>query len=258
MNTLQTQCCIAGGGPAGMMLALLLVRAGVRVVVLEKHQDFLRDFRGDTVHPSTLQILQELGLLEEFLERPHQKVQQVRVEFEGESAILADLSLSRTAPRLSHSCPNGTFSISLRLFHGDIRIRFENAGRSRRSSQDKESHYRRSCKYTGGQLEIQADLVVAADGRQSLCDPKRICPCVIWERRWTSYGFASAGGRAMGNHSWQSLAGKDDRHAESRGLWQCAYLIRKGDFDQSGREAFLHFAATSLPLHHPLPTGCET
>src|SRR6202050_4306844 len=66
-------CCIAGGGPAGMMLGYLLARAGIEVLVLEKHADFLRDFRGDTVHPSTLEVMHELDLLDEFLERPHQE-----------------------------------------------------------------------------------------------------------------------------------------------------------------------------------------
>src|SRR5215218_9622635 len=75
----STRCCIAGGGPAGMMLALLLARAGVHVTVLEKHADFLRDFRGDTVHPSTLEVLHELGLLEPFLQRPHHKARDIRV-----------------------------------------------------------------------------------------------------------------------------------------------------------------------------------
>jgi 2-polyprenyl-6-methoxyphenol hydroxylase-like FAD-dependent oxidoreductase len=65
-ETMNVRCCIAGGGPAGMMLGLLLARAGVEVVVLEKHADFLRDFRGDTVHPSTLQVIHELGLLDNF------------------------------------------------------------------------------------------------------------------------------------------------------------------------------------------------
>src|ERR1700756_674657 len=76
-QALQTTCCIAGGGPAGMVLGFLLARAGVDVVVLEKHGDFLRDFRGDTIHPSTLEILYELGLLEEFLKRPHQEARQI-------------------------------------------------------------------------------------------------------------------------------------------------------------------------------------
>jgi 2-polyprenyl-6-methoxyphenol hydroxylase-like FAD-dependent oxidoreductase len=71
---LQTRCCVVGGGPAGMMFAFLLARAGVDVVVLEKHGDFLRDFRGDTVHPSTLELMYELGLLKDFLERPHDEI----------------------------------------------------------------------------------------------------------------------------------------------------------------------------------------
>lgn len=74
---IETTCCIVGGGPAGMVLGFLLARAGVEVVVLEKHSDFLRDFRGDTIHPSTLQILHELGLLDEFLKRPHQEARQL-------------------------------------------------------------------------------------------------------------------------------------------------------------------------------------
>src|SRR5579871_4600940 len=83
-DTLHAQCCIVGGGPAGMMLGFLLARAGVEVVVLEKHGDFLRDFRGDTIHPSTLEILHELGLLEEFLKRPHQEARQLDAEFGDE------------------------------------------------------------------------------------------------------------------------------------------------------------------------------
>src|SRR6187402_2566888 len=83
-------CCIAGGGPAGMMLGFLMARAGVRVVVLEKHADFLRDFRGDTVHPSTLRVMQELGLLESFMQRPHQKLREIGGWFGRESVRLGD------------------------------------------------------------------------------------------------------------------------------------------------------------------------
>src|SRR5476649_774215 len=77
VEALSTGCCIVGAGPAGMMLGFLLARAGVEVVVLEKHADFLRDFRGDTIHPSTLEALHELGLLTEFLKRPHDEVRQL-------------------------------------------------------------------------------------------------------------------------------------------------------------------------------------
>src|SRR6185503_13906807 len=89
---MKTQCCIVGGGPAGMMLGFLLARAGVAVVVLEKHGDFLRDFRGDTVHPSTLNVMDELGLLDEFLKLPHQKVSRFSGQFGEERVMVADFS----------------------------------------------------------------------------------------------------------------------------------------------------------------------
>src|ERR1700738_3700556 len=82
-GTITTRCCVVGGGPAGMMLGLLLARAGVDVVVLEKHRDFLRDFRGDTVHPSTLELMYELGFLDDFLKLPHQKLTATRGVFGG-------------------------------------------------------------------------------------------------------------------------------------------------------------------------------
>src|SRR5262245_29140750 len=83
-------CCIVGGGPAGMMLGLLLARAGVDVVVLEKHADFLRDFRGDTIHPSTLELMHELGVLDEFLKLPHQKVEALGGRFGDKFYRFAD------------------------------------------------------------------------------------------------------------------------------------------------------------------------
>src|SRR5262252_1441893 len=93
MNSEQhpTQCCIAGGGPAGLMLGYLLARAGVEVTVLEKHDDFLRDFRGDTIHPSTLTVLQDLGLLTSFLELPHQEIAEITADVYGQSVTIADL-----------------------------------------------------------------------------------------------------------------------------------------------------------------------
>ena len=89
-ETMSTKCCIAGGGPAGMMLGYLLVRAGVKVLVLEKHGDFLRDFRGDTIHPSTLEVMHELGLLDEFLKLPHQKVYELNAQFGDIRLTIAD------------------------------------------------------------------------------------------------------------------------------------------------------------------------
>src|SRR5215831_13134413 len=96
---LRVRCCVAGGGPAGVMLGFLFARAGIDVVVLEKHSDFLRDFRGDTVHPSTLETMHELGLLDEFLKRPHQEISQVRALIGGEPTLLGGLWYLRTKSR---------------------------------------------------------------------------------------------------------------------------------------------------------------
>ena len=91
-NMVQTRCCIAGGGPAGMMLALLLARMGVDVFVLEKHADFLRDFRGDTSHPSTLEIMHELGILDEFLKCPHQEIRELAGQVGQDTVTIGDFT----------------------------------------------------------------------------------------------------------------------------------------------------------------------
>src|SRR6266540_3132353 len=108
---IRTTCCIVGGGPAGMMLGLLLARAGVEVIVLEKHGDFLRDFRGDTIHPSTLELLHELGMLDEFLRLPHQEMRRVKIKFDDEEIAGPDFSHMPTrSSRLTggvQSCASG-------------------------------------------------------------------------------------------------------------------------------------------------------
>src|SRR5579863_3780204 len=95
-DRLSTQCCIAGGGPAGMMLGLLLARMGVETIVLEKHADFLRDFRGDTIHPSTLDLMHELGLIDEFLKRPHQELVELAAQVGSDTVTIADFRHLRT------------------------------------------------------------------------------------------------------------------------------------------------------------------
>src|SRR5580700_9925205 len=92
VGVIDTCCCIAGGGPAGMMLGYLLARMGVDVIVLEKHADFLRDFRGDTIHPSTLDLLYELGILDEFLKRPHQEVRELSGQIGEDTVTIADFT----------------------------------------------------------------------------------------------------------------------------------------------------------------------
>src|SRR5712672_1420057 len=112
-------CCVAGGGPAGMMLGFLLARAGVRVMVLEKHADFLRDFRGDTIHPSTLELLHELGLLEEFLRLPHQELREIRGIFNGHAVPIADFSRLPTRCKFIAFMPQWDFLnfLSSRAMH---------------------------------------------------------------------------------------------------------------------------------------------
>jgi 2-polyprenyl-6-methoxyphenol hydroxylase-like FAD-dependent oxidoreductase len=165
---LATRCCIAGGGPAGMMLAYLLARAGVEVIVLEKHADFLRDFRGDTLHPSTLETMSELGILEELLKRPHQEISQVRARMGGEDMFLGEMRYLRTRCRFMALMPQWDFLDFLAeqgrrypTFH--LRMRTEVMGLI-------EEHGRVvgvRANGPAGPIEIRADLVVGADGRDS-------------------------------------------------------------------------------------------
>src|SRR5436190_19270162 len=105
----RVSCCIAGGGPAGIMLGFLLARAGVKVVVLEKHRDFLRDFRGDTIHPSTLQVMHELGLLDAFLARPHQEVRELRAIIGDSEIRMADFGHLPTSCKFIALMPQWDF-----------------------------------------------------------------------------------------------------------------------------------------------------
>ncbi len=174
---ISVRCCIAGGGPAGMVLGLLLARAGVDVLILEKHADFLRDFRGDTIHPSTLEIMHELGMLEDLLKRPHQEVSELEVEI-GESVFpVADFSHLPVRCRFIAFMPQWDF-LNLIAEHGARYPAF---------------HLRMPAEVTGlieeagrivgaqvttpaGPLEVRADLVIGADGRHSLVREKAGLP----------------------------------------------------------------------------------
>ncbi|RYY48889.1 MAG: FAD-dependent oxidoreductase, partial [Comamonadaceae bacterium] len=169
MRLLNTRCCIAGGGPAGMMLGLLLARAGVQVTVLEKHADFLRDFRGDTVHPSTLEVLHELGLLAAFLQRPHDKAWDIRVAIGNEEATIADFRRLDARCGFIAMMPQWEFLDFLR----DEAVRLPNFRLLMQARA--ESLVEAQRRVTGvrvatpeGPLEIRAGLVVAADGRHSV------------------------------------------------------------------------------------------
>src|SRR5690625_1730120 len=163
-----TRCCIAGGGPAGMMLGLLLARAGIDVVVLEKHADFLRDFRGDTLHPSTLEVMSELGLLEQLLSLPHQRLETVAIEYGGRRLEIADFRHLPTRCRFIALMPQWDFLNLLarearRSPHFSLHMRteavelIEEGGRVRGLRANAPE----------GELIVTADLVIAADGRDS-------------------------------------------------------------------------------------------
>ena len=165
-STIATQCCIAGGGPAGMMLGFLLARAGVRVVVLEKHADFFRDFRGDTVHPSTLELMYELGLIDEFLKLPHQKVETLTGQVGAEHLQMMDFRHLPTHCKFIALMPQWDFLNFLaeqgkRYTTFDVRMETEATDLIEESGRVVGV----SAQTPNGALTIRADLVVGCDGR---------------------------------------------------------------------------------------------
>jgi 2-polyprenyl-6-methoxyphenol hydroxylase-like FAD-dependent oxidoreductase len=233
-QTISCRCCIAGGGPAGMMLGFLLARAGVDTIVLEKHADFLRDFRGDTVHPSTLEAMHDLGLLEEFLKLPHQELRQGEVKIGDVTIPFVDFSHLPVPAKFVALMPQWDFLDFLAerakqfpcfrlLMSAEVDGLVEEEGRVAGVA----------AKTKDGQLTIRADLTIGADGRHSLV------------RR--EAGFVPLDIGAPMDVLWFRLSRQapdaDDFLGRvdagqilvvfNRGeYWQCAYVIAKGSADR--------------------------
>src|ERR1700746_1840852 len=166
---LQTRCVIAGGGPAGIMAGYLLARAGVPVIVLEKHADFFRDFRGDTIHPSTLELMHELGLLEEFLKLPHQELRELRAVVNNHVVPAADFTKLPTRCKFIAFMPQWDFLNFLSshakrfpMFQLYMEAEVVDLG----IANDRVIGVR--AQTPRGQLNFHADLVIGADGRHSI------------------------------------------------------------------------------------------
>lgn len=249
----EFDCCIAGGGPAGMMLGYLLARAGVNVGVFEKHGDFLRDFRGDTVHPSTLEIMYELGLLEKFLERPHNKVERLPAVIGGETIQFIDFTHLPTHCKFVALMPQWDFLNFLSeearrfpTFH--LEMNAEASGVVEEDGRVVGARFRNS----DGEKVARARLVIGADGRHS--DIRKSAGLTVKE-------FGSPI-----DVLWMRISRKETDPAQTGGYsdygtilvmldrgdyWQAAFVIPKGGYEEvraAGLEAFRERIAQLAPF----------
>jgi 2-polyprenyl-6-methoxyphenol hydroxylase-like FAD-dependent oxidoreductase len=242
-STITTKCCIAGGGPAGMMLGFLLARAGVEVVVLEKHADFFRDFRGDTVHPSTLELMCELDLIDEFLKLPHQKVETLTGQVGAERLRIVDFRHLPARCKFIALMPQWDFLNFLaeqakRYKAFDLRMQAEATD----LIEERGRIVGLEAKTPGGRIAIRADLVVGCDGRHSTVREKA--------------GLKSDDYGASMDVLWFHVSRKGSDSADTFGhieagrlmvmldrgdYWQCAYVIPKGGIERVKAEGLKAF-----------------
>jgi 2-polyprenyl-6-methoxyphenol hydroxylase-like FAD-dependent oxidoreductase len=242
-ETISTRCCIAGGGPAGMMLALLLARMGVDVFVLEKHADFLRDFRGDTIHPSTLELMHELGILNEFLKRPHDEVRELSGQVGEDTVTIADFTHLPTHCKFLALMPQWDFLDFIKeqasrypTFHLKMNAEVTDL------LEEKGSVVGLRAKTPEGSLEIRAPLSIGADGRHSIVRQRANLEVidvgapidVMWMRISRR---PSDPGQTLGHFDRGKILVMINRES----YWQCAFVIPKGEADrirQRGLPAF--------------------
>jgi 2-polyprenyl-6-methoxyphenol hydroxylase-like FAD-dependent oxidoreductase len=242
-SSITTKCCIVGGGPAGMMLGFLLARAGVDVVVLEKHADFFRDFRGDTVHPTTLELMHELGLLNEFLKLPHQKIETLTGQVGDEHLQMIDFRHLPTRCKYIAMMPQWDF-LNFLADHGKRYKTFALHMKTEATELIEEGGRIVGLRANApdGVLAIRADLVVGCDGRRSTVREKA--------------GLTSDDYGAPMDVLWFRMSRKENDTADTFGhieagkmmilfdrgdYWQCAYVISKGGIEKvqaEGLEAF--------------------
>ena len=237
-SAIDTTCCIAGGGPAGMMLGFLLARAGVDVVVLEKHADFFRDFRGDTIHPSTLELMYELDLLDEFLKLPHQKLDHMTAQIGEERVRMIDLTHLPTYCKYIALMPQWDF-LNFLAAHGKRYKTFDLNMQAEATDLIEEGGriVGLRARTPDGELAVRADLTVGCDGRRSTVRDKA-------GLNGDDYG-------APMDVLWFRLSRNETDEAETFGhieagmmmimlnrgdYWQCAFVIPKGGIDRMRAE----------------------